>query len=45
VKDSVNGAAESADQLGVELASRLRQMGAQEILDEIFAQIQRSERF
>jgi hydroxymethylbilane synthase len=45
VKDSVTGAAESAEQLGVELASRLRQMGAQEILDEIFAQIQRNERF
>ncbi|WP_017721318.1 hydroxymethylbilane synthase [Kamptonema formosum] len=45
VRDTVTGAAESAEQLGVELASRLRQMGAQEILDEIFAQIQRSERF
>lgn len=42
IKDSVTGAAENAEQIGIELAQRLRQMGAQEILDEIFAQIQRT---
>jgi hydroxymethylbilane synthase len=41
VKDSVTGAASNAEQLGIELAQRLRQQGAQEILQEIFAQIQR----
>lgn len=41
VKDIVTGAAASAEQLGIELAQRLRQQGATEILDEIFAQIQR----
>ncbi len=41
VKDVVTGAAASAEQLGIELAQRLRQQGATEILDEIFAQIQR----
>ncbi|KAB8320506.1 hydroxymethylbilane synthase [Tolypothrix campylonemoides VB511288] len=40
-KDTVTGAAQNAEQLGKELAQRLRQQGAQEILDEIFAQIQR----
>lgn len=40
-KDTVTGAAQDAEQLGKELAQRLRQQGAQEILDEIFAQIQR----
>lgn len=42
VKDTVTGDASNAEQLGNELAMRLRQQGAQEILDEIFAQIQRS---
>lgn len=41
VKDIVTGAASQAEQLGIELAQRLRQQGATEILDEIFAQIQR----
>jgi hydroxymethylbilane synthase len=41
VKDTVNGKAEEAEKLGKELAQRLRAQGAQEILDEIFAQIQR----
>ena len=42
IKDTVTGAAENAEQIGIELAQRLREMGAQEILDEIFAQIQRT---
>lgn len=41
IKDSVTGAASEAEQLGIQLAQRLRQQGAQEILNEIFAQIQR----
>ncbi|MBW4633744.1 MAG: hydroxymethylbilane synthase [Iphinoe sp. HA4291-MV1] len=41
VKDTVAGNAQDAEQLGKELAQRLRKQGAQEILDEIFAQIQR----
>ncbi|MBE9129221.1 MULTISPECIES: hydroxymethylbilane synthase [unclassified Coleofasciculus] len=41
IKDTVAGDASHAEQLGIELAQRLRQQGAQEILDEIFAQIQR----
>ncbi|MGQ4647194.1 hydroxymethylbilane synthase [Lyngbya aestuarii] len=41
VQDTVSGEAISAEQLGLELAQRLRQAGAQEILEEIFAQIQR----
>nr|MDZ8166447.1 hydroxymethylbilane synthase [Nostoc sp. CmiSLP01]MDZ8285974.1 hydroxymethylbilane synthase [Nostoc sp. ChiSLP01] len=36
VKDTVTGAAESAENLGIELAQKLRQQGAKEILDEIF---------
>lgn len=40
-KDTVKGNAKDAEQLGIELAHRLRKQGAQEILDEIFAQIQR----
>ncbi|HIK27605.1 MAG: hydroxymethylbilane synthase [Oscillatoriaceae bacterium SKW80] len=43
IKDSITGAAENAEQIGIELANRLRQQGAQEILDEIFAQVQRGE--
>lgn len=42
VKDTVSGAAEDADKLGTELAHRAKEQGAQEILDEIFATIQRS---
>jgi hydroxymethylbilane synthase len=40
-KDTVSGAAQDAEQLGKELAQILRKQGAQEILDEIFTQIQR----
>jgi hydroxymethylbilane synthase len=40
-KDTVTGVVQDAEQLGKELAQRLRQQGAQEILDEIFTQIQR----
>jgi hydroxymethylbilane synthase len=42
VKDTVTGTASEAEKLGIELAQRLRQQGAQEILAEIFAEIQRS---
>jgi hydroxymethylbilane synthase len=45
VKDTISGEASQAEQLGVELAERLRQQGAQVILDEIFAQIERGEDF
>lgn len=41
VKDVVSGPCDSAEQLGTDLALRLRQAGAQEILDAIFAEIQR----
>lgn len=41
VKDSITGPATNAEQLGLDLAERLREMGAQEILAEILAQIQR----
>ena len=41
VKDTVTGEATNAEGLGIELAQKLRQQGAQEILDEIFAEIQR----
>ncbi|AUT03825.1 hydroxymethylbilane synthase [Nostoc sp. CENA543] len=41
VKDTVSGAASDAENLGIELANRLREQGAQEILDAIFAEIQR----
>ncbi|MBV9388433.1 MAG: hydroxymethylbilane synthase [Chroococcidiopsidaceae cyanobacterium CP_BM_ER_R8_30] len=41
VKDTVTGNATEAEKLGIELAERLRQQGAQEILAEIFAEIQR----
>ncbi len=41
VKDTVTGAAQDAEQVGIELAQLLRQQGAQEILDEIFALVQR----
>lgn len=42
VKDSISGAPEDADKLGTELAHRAKQQGAQEILNEIFATINRS---
>ncbi len=41
IKDSVTGAATNAEQIGIDLAHRLREQGAQTILDEIFAEIQR----
>ncbi len=41
VKDSVTGPAAEAERLGTELAQCLRQQGAQDILDEILATIQR----
>jgi len=41
VKDTVTGAASNAEAIGTELANRLRQQGAQEILEQIFAEIQR----
>lgn len=41
IKDTVTGEVTEAEAVGVELAQLLRQQGAQEILDEIFAQIQR----
>ncbi|AFZ29582.1 hydroxymethylbilane synthase [Gloeocapsa sp. PCC 7428] len=41
VKDTVTGSASNAEQLGTELAQRLRQQGAQEILEEIFQTVQR----
>lgn len=42
VKDIISGPATQAEQLGTDLAHRLKQQGAQEILDKIFAEIQRS---
>jgi hydroxymethylbilane synthase len=41
IKDTVSGAATDAEKLGTELAQRLRQQGAQAVLDAIFAEIQR----
>ena len=41
VKDTVTGEATQAEELGIELAQKLREQGAQEILAEIFAEIQR----
>ncbi|MBR8838046.1 MAG: hydroxymethylbilane synthase [Stigonema ocellatum SAG 48.90 = DSM 106950] len=42
VKDTVRGAANEPEQLGIKLAQSLRQQGAQEILDEIFQAVQRN---
>ncbi|MGK7919561.1 MAG: hydroxymethylbilane synthase [Trichodesmium sp.] len=42
VKDVVIGAAADAEQIGIELAKKLREQGAQEILDAILAEIDRS---
>lgn len=42
IKDTVSGSTQDAESLGVELANRLRQQGAQEILNKIFAEIARS---
>jgi hydroxymethylbilane synthase len=41
VKDTVTGSAEDPEAIGIQLAHKLREQGAQAILDEIFAQIQR----
>ncbi|MBE9210486.1 hydroxymethylbilane synthase [Nostoc sp. LEGE 06077] len=41
VKDTVTGTANNAEALGAELAKLLREQGAQEILEQIFAEIQR----
>ena len=41
VKDTVSGSTEDVESIGSKLAEKLRQQGAQEILNEIFAQIQR----
>ncbi len=41
-KDQVSGPATDAEQLGTELAQKLRQQGAQEILNEILATLDRS---
>lgn len=41
IKDTVTGAAVTAELLGIDLAHRLRQQGAQEILEEIFALVNR----
>lgn len=42
IKDSVTGNATDAEALGIQLANKLKDQGAQEILNEIFAEIQRS---
>ncbi len=42
IKDTVMGSASNAKSLGVELANKLRQQGAQEILEEIFAAVRDS---
>lgn len=42
IKDTVVGAAAEAEKLGIQLADELKNQGAQDILNEIFAQIQRS---
>lgn len=41
IKDTVSGKTTDAEQLGLDLAGLLRGKGAKEILDEIFAEIQR----
>ncbi|MCG5061144.1 MAG: hydroxymethylbilane synthase [Limnoraphis sp. WC205] len=41
IRDTVIGEASNAEQLGIDLAHRLREQGAKEILDQIFAEIQR----
>ncbi|MEO1561766.1 MAG: hydroxymethylbilane synthase, partial [Cyanobacteria bacterium J06632_19] len=42
IKDTVSGSLSEPEKLGSELAQRLREQGAQEILDEIFATLERS---
>jgi hydroxymethylbilane synthase len=41
VQDSVSGNTTNAEQIGTQLAQRLREQGAQPILDKIFTEIQR----
>jgi hydroxymethylbilane synthase len=41
VEDTIAGSTNAAESLGIELAQRLRSQGAQEILETIFAEIQR----
>lgn len=42
IKDTVTGAANQPEELGIQLAQILREKGAKEILDKIFAEVQRS---
>jgi len=42
IKDTVTGNTNDAENLGIQLANKLKDQGAQEILNEIFAEIQRS---
>ncbi|CAD5924071.1 Porphobilinogen deaminase [Planktothrix tepida] len=42
IKDTVTGNTTDAEELGIQLAHKLKDQGAQEILNEIFAEIQRS---
>ncbi len=41
IKDTVSGAASDAEQLGIQLAHRLREQGASAILEEIFTEVGR----
>ncbi|BAZ44987.1 porphobilinogen deaminase [Chondrocystis sp. NIES-4102] len=41
IKDTISGEQQNCEQLGIDLAHRLREQGAGEILAEIFAQVQR----
>lgn len=43
VQGTVSGPAETADQIGIDLAHQLKAQGAQKVLDEIFATIQRGQ--
>ena len=42
IQNEVSGSPDQAEQLGIELAGKLREQGAQEILDEILATLDRS---
>lgn len=42
IKETVTGAANQPEELGIQLAHILREKGAKEILDKIFAEVQRS---
>ncbi|MDY7021169.1 MAG: hydroxymethylbilane synthase, partial [Cyanobacteriota bacterium] len=41
IRDTVSGEASNPEQLGIDLANRLREQGAKEILDQILAEIER----